>query len=148
MKYELDRVAEARFWIKVEIHDNTSCWEWVAGKTTCGYGSFCLLSKPVLAHRVSYQYFNYDLSDELVIDHKCRNRSCVNPDHLRQVTKGMNTLENSTSASALNALKTHCVNGHSFTGENVRIIKTKNRVIRRCTVCERVRNKKQKRGIA
>lgn len=48
----------------------------------------------------------------MVVDHHCGIRACVNPSHLRLQTPRQNSLENSRSAAAVNARKTHCAHGH------------------------------------
>ncbi len=75
-----------------------------------GYGTF----GPIGAHRISFELANGKVPKGLVLDHICRVRHCVNPDHLRIVTRGQNVLENSVSACAINKAKTHCIHGHDF----------------------------------
>jgi hypothetical protein len=68
----------------------------------------------------------------------CRNRACVNPNHLRQVTPKINTIENSNSIQAINSKKTHCKRGHSLTGYN--LLKQSDNY-RRCRKCFNMRGK-------
>ena len=95
------------------------CLIWI-GAVKHWYGVF---SKPgkkqVPAHRVAYEMANGPIPVGLVIDHKCRVKSCVNPDHLRVVTNAVNVTENSASVAALNKAKTHCKRGHPLTPDNL-----------------------------
>lgn len=62
------------------------CWEW-KGRIHNGYGCFTVpCGNTKWAHRVSYAIFNGPIQKQMHIDHKCRNRICVNPSHLQQVT--------------------------------------------------------------
>lgn len=128
------RPLEERFWEKVAIVPFYECWEWMAYVQPCGYGLF----RPnpnanmELAHRISYEMVNGKIKENFVIDHICRNRKCVNPKHLRQVTRSQNSLENSISPSAINKEKTHCNNGHEFSIKNTRVTALGGRICRAC----------------
>lgn len=68
------------------------CWEW-QGRIHNGYGSFpCPSDSTRWAHRVSYALFNGPILGGMHIDHVCRNRICVRPDHLEQKTPTENYL--------------------------------------------------------
>ena len=78
---------EERFWAKVRKTDG--CWEWIAGKSTNGYGLFHN-GKLIRAHRFSYELVNGPIPDGIVVDHICHNRACVRPNHLRLATRKQN----------------------------------------------------------
>jgi len=118
-----------RFLAKVEI--TSSCWNWKGVKEK-GYGRFYINGKRFRAHRISYELFNGPLIKGLCIDHLCRNHSCVNPNHLEQVSLKENILRGS-SFSAINNKKTHCPQGHPYSGGNL-YIDTNNS--RRCLICK------------
>ena len=74
-----------------KISKSTSgCWQWTAFIDKAGYGRFGVAGSVVYAHRFSYESFIGPIAAGMVIDHKCRNRSCVNPDHLHAVTRKQN----------------------------------------------------------
>ncbi len=105
-----------RFCKKIEF--GTGCWIWTAARSK-GYGAFQERTRTTMyAHRLVVQYAMGGLIDGLEIDHLCRVRACVNPDHLEQVTAAVNTLRG-YGAAANNARKTHCRNGHPLGGTNV-----------------------------
>jgi hypothetical protein len=91
-------VAE-RFWPKVDKTED--CWLWTACIRKDGYGSFRVLNKTLLAHRVAYALVR-GVVPELDLDHTCHTRHCVNPAHLRPVTHKQN-LENRQGAQANSA---------------------------------------------
>lgn len=79
-----------RFFDKVQINDETGCWEWTGGKTHNGYGTFKPFSTTFNAYLVSYVMFVGPMPAGLELDHLCRVRHCVNPDHLEPVTRHEN----------------------------------------------------------
>lgn len=92
------------------------CWVWM-GSAAGGYGQIMIDSAAVKVHRVMYERLKGPVEDGLQLDHLCRVTRCCNPDHLEPVSARINILR-STGPAALNAVKTHCKNGHEFTPEN------------------------------
>lgn len=118
----------ARFWSKVNKSDG--CWEWTGAKNN-GYGMFW----NCYTHRLAFHYLRGPVPADMELDHLCRNRGCVNPDHLEIVT-GKENLMRSESFVAINAQKTQCPQGHPYDGENLWIIKTGPRKGKReCRAC-------------
>jgi hypothetical protein len=111
---------EDRFWAKVETVPFHECWEWVGAVQSGGYGNIRVAGRNLKAHRLSFELNVGPIPEGLVIDHTCRNRACVRPEHLEAVTQRVNVLRGD-SKMARNAVQTHCVNRHEFTPENTKI---------------------------
>lgn len=79
---------EERFWAKVRKTE--SCWVWTGSNNGKGYGRLYYEGRMQYAYRLSYSWFVGEIGEGLEIDHKCHNRSCVRPDHLRPVTHRQN----------------------------------------------------------
>ena len=79
---------EQRFWGKVQKTE--SCWSWTAGTDRGGYGQIKVDGRYRLAHRVSWEFAHGPTHDGLELDHRCGNRACVNPAHLRPTTRSQN----------------------------------------------------------
>lgn len=79
-----------RWWSKIDVSGD--CWEWTPPVGNHGYGEFARQGerRTVLAHRYAYELLVGPIPDGLEIDHLCRNKACVNPDHLEPVTKSEN----------------------------------------------------------
>ena len=107
--------ATERFWSKVD--KSGDCWVWTAGKSRDGYGNFKRDGKDLKAHRVAYELVRGSIPTGLDLDHLCRVRACVNPDHLEPVTRRENIMRGA-GYTAEQARKTACKRGHEFTAEN------------------------------
>jgi len=135
-----------RFWAKVRF--TGACWEWTGSTTPGGYGHIGAGGhdgQTLLAHRVAYQLLVGPISTGLTLDHLCRNRRCVNPDHLEPVTGRENTTRGRVPGGALyekgmhyRSRWTHCPRGHEFTEANTSLKGGR----RRCRECARIRNNK------
>jgi hypothetical protein len=94
------RFNEKNFWSRVSKTD--TCWNWT-GCLTKGYGMSRAWkgdkNRMVLAHRLSYFLANGACPDEIIVDHICHNRSCVNPGHLREATNKQNNEHRSGAQS-------------------------------------------------
>jgi HNH endonuclease len=71
---------------------SNGCWIWSGSKNIYGYGHLKFHGKYWLAHRLSYMRAKGAIPDGLVIDHLCRCRDCINPDHMEPVTNKENLL--------------------------------------------------------
>ena len=124
-----------RVWSKVDVAGWYSCWEWTGAVTSRGYGEIHDDGHMRQAHRVVYELLVGPILDGLDLDHLCRNRRCVNPDHLQPVTHREN-MRRGTGFIAHRMKQTHCLRGHEFTPENTW---TSRRGQRACRACARLR---------
>ena len=117
-----------------------NCWLWKGTVGDWGYGLVKLPGERQArkAHRAVWGIYRGEIEPGQVLDHLCRNRLCVRPDHLQAVSNRDNILLGE-GAAAQNARRTHCVHGHEFTPENTRIRETPTGVGRSCRACERQR---------
>ncbi|MGH3571467.1 MAG: HNH endonuclease signature motif containing protein [Pseudonocardiaceae bacterium] len=97
-----------------------------------GYSVIWVKGTHVRAHRYMYERCVGPIPEGKELDHLCRNKGCVRPSHLEVVTHK----ENSRRA----LVKTHCVNGHPLTGDNLYFTGSR----RACKICSRARNSRNK----
>lgn len=133
--------AEERFWARLDksgpIPESNPelgrCWAWTHTLTHKGYASFGVEGVANSGHRYSYILNVGPIPDSLEIDHLCRNRACVNPEHLEAVTHRENLLRV--------ARNTHCGYGHEMSPETTYINSKGSRV---CSQCRRDRRNERK----
>ena len=128
-KTRWEKTPAERFWPKVDADGD--CWVWTAGKTADGYGRFRAdHGVRFLAHRWAYAALVGEVGPGLHLDHLCKNRACVNPDHLEPVSPMENARRSAVGWNS--RTKTHCPQGHPYSVDNVYITKRKPRACRTC----------------
>ncbi len=111
--------------------DAAGCWIWLGYINAFGYGSRKYRGRNFRAHRLVYLVLKGQIPSGLELDHLCRVRRCVNPDHLEPVTRQEHN-RRGTGFSELNRRKTHCPKGHAYDWA----MKT-GRINRQCLTCRR-----------
>jgi hypothetical protein len=125
-EYVLDRISV----------DDNGCWLWTGYTDGDGYSLFVRgtahlgTRRQGAAHRLAYEAFVGPIPERHEIDHSCRVRRCVNPEHLRAVTHAVN----------MGAIpkRTHCRAGHAYTPENTYWFPSRHTY--RCRQCHREKN--------
>lgn len=130
------RIAEpvANRLIANRIVTDRGCWVWTALLDHDGYSRISVGGKMRIGHRVAYEAFRGPIPPGLTLDHLCRNRTCINPDHLEPVTLA----ENISRGAHPNKSKTHCLRGHLFDYKNTKIDAGG---WRQCRACASIRQK-------
>lgn len=124
---------EDRLWSRVEKTE--SCWLWTGDLNRKGYSTQIGFNKEyTTAHRIAYMLLVGPIPDGLVLDHLCRVRNCVNPDHLEPVTQEENT-RRGVDARWLE----DCPNGHPAPLYRKTIPSGKNV----CLACRRIGDKRR-----
>ena len=122
-----------------KIEKTSTCWLWKLSTDKDGYGQYGFGGKMVKAHRLSYQMFKGKIPDNEEIDHLCRNRACVNPEHLESVKHAENMFRSKGIRRPL-IHKKLCLHGHKLEGDNLKeyIENVRGRIVyrRRCLTCK------------
>ena len=128
-----------RFWSKVEIQAS-GCWHWTAAKMSDGYGAWSFVDidrgkqRSLRAHRFAYWAIYGDLSKP-ELHHTCNEKICVNPDHLKPMTRKEHMNATPGTWGYEWAQLTHCEKGHPLEGDNLLPFALK-KGIRRCRECQ------------
>ena len=123
----------------------SSCWLWTGSLNQKGYGNVRVGSRKdgsrrcAKAHRIVYEILIGPITPGLTLDHLCRIRHCVNPDHVDPVSHRVNILRGN-GYTARNARKTHCSKGHPFFGDN---LYSDSNGFRHCRTCWREKHQRQ-----
>ena len=112
------------------IEKTDTCWLWKGALCHKGYGAFEVATVEYKAHRFVYEYYVGPIPDGLQLDHLCRVKHCVNPEHLEPVTNQENQIRYKQTI-------THCPKGHEYSDSNTRVYQGR----RWCRECDRIRNK-------
>ena len=129
------RPVKDRFFPKVGLPSGEfECMEWLGyiSPEPRGYGQLSIGNRPVPAHRVAYEVWVGPIPDGLSIDHLCRNRRCVRPDHLEAVP-----IEENVRRGSVGKWEAGCPQGHPRTPENT----YEHGGRRYCAECQRQRSK-------
>lgn len=126
-----------RFWTSVDTSGD--CWLWTGAIARTGYGVFGIGGRTVLAHRYAFEDHVALIPENLEIDHLCRVRHCVNPQHLEPVTSAENARRGLNGV--LHVRIEQCVNGHDYTPANTYLAPDG---ARDCRACRRDRNRRYK----
>ena len=128
----LEQISDHYIKSRIKIDEN-GCWIW---QRQIGRHGYALVSDKVTSyrmHRQSYMFYKGEIPKGLVLDHLCRNKPCINPEHLEPVTNRENVLRG-VGISAVNAKKTHCSRGHELSGDNLYIAPKDGS--RKCRACK------------
>jgi hypothetical protein len=85
---ELERQKNYRI---TDLGYSTPCWIWL-GQTVKGYGRIKFMGLTFAAHAMFYRQMHKGFNYKLELDHKCKNKACVNPDHMEPITHAENLL--------------------------------------------------------
>jgi hypothetical protein len=130
---------------RVEPEPTSGCWLWTACLDKDGYGRTGVYvngkKRMYYTHRFMYEWHVGAIPDGMVCDHKCKVRSCCNPDHIDIVTPAENQRRgDSGKASHQRALaRSSCLKGHEYAEFGV-YRHTDGR--RRCAECARLAAKR------
>lgn len=112
------------------------CMIWAGSTDRNGYPQRKWMHVNYMIHRLMYENFVAPIRPGMTLDHTCKVTTCINPDHLEQVTLSEN-VRRGVSPSSIHREQTHCVNGHEFTEENTQWYKSRGRQARKCRTCSR-----------
>lgn len=123
---------------------NSGCLLWLGVVNQFGYGRLRRKEVSGVVHRLAYELTKGPVPPGLELDHLCRVRCCINPDHLEPVPKIVNVRRGmaGTSTRQRTLARTHCPKGHPYSGDN--LFQRKGTGFRECRICMRERLRQQR----
>jgi hypothetical protein len=112
---------------RVSVDEKTGCLTATSGVRHTGYARIAIRKKSYSLHRVIWEALFGPIPPQMNLDHLCRNRACINPEHLEVVTPKENWIRGE-AVTAKNARMTACSKGHPL---------PKTKLRRRCMICAR-----------
>lgn len=126
---ELKITQADRFWSKVDVRGENDCWRWLGSKTAKGYG---LVSKRRATHIALELSGKPRPESARLVRHHCDNPICVNPSHLEWGTDAQNVEDMILRKRHHANRRSHCIHGHPFSGDNLKIRRNGQRSCREC----------------
>lgn len=127
---------------KIVVDQARGCWIFTGCLNSRGYGCIAIDGdgSTRLAHRAAYELLVDRIPAGMTIDHfVCFDKRCCNPAHLEVVTRSENSkrafrtgLAGVPEQAKRNAAKTHCPQGHPYSGDNLLVSKRGERFCRTC----------------
>ena len=131
------------------------CWLWTGAKSPSGYG--CVTrwvegrNVTTQAHRRAWELVNGSIPSGFEVDHLCRTRACVNPEHLELVSHQDNVARGrpAIGKATRNGRKTVCSRGHQLSGANLAVHIDRHTGHRRriCRTCRKDRAREWRAGV-
>ncbi|OZE77409.1 hypothetical protein CH305_18215 [Rhodococcus sp. 15-649-2-2] len=119
------------------IVNSNGCWLWQGPTAPHGYGTTIRAwGRGWLPHRLAYTVMVGEIPEGLQIDHLCRVRKCINPNHLEAVTQAENLRRQGAAVTV-------CPRGHAYTSGNTYITHGGGRA---CKACIRLRSRNRYAG--
>lgn len=106
--------------------DEDECWTWEGADDGRGYGAVRFNGRTLKAHRFAYEQFGGLIPSGHELHHTCEIPACVNPAHLLPVTPAEHARLGGQSS------KTHCPQGHPYSGDNLYVAARGDRQCRTC----------------
>ena len=129
---------------------NKPCKVWTGAIEKTGYGRLKVEGKMWMAHRYAYYQHFGEIDPDMVIDHICFNRACVEPSHLLEISRPENSRRhkpdcpcNGCNADAY-ALEV-CFAGHDISRPELRTKPRRPGLRGDCKECTRARARESSR---
>lgn len=86
------------------------CLVWMGSASKKGYGRMSVNGKSMYVHRYAYELAYGPVPQGMLVDHRCHNKICVEPSHLRAIT----TMQNNQNRAGAQANSTTGIRGVAF----------------------------------